>query len=295
MPPPRPRRPGHSRRAQYGLFFGYVAAIAGMVVAALLLVVSVFDPRGFAALQTAVTDMTAPVAGFGRGLRLGGENAVEAIGAYVDAGTRNRAMTAELAAARTRLIEAEAAAFENRRLRGLLGLAREAPGPVAAARLVSSTPGISRRFATIDAGARRGVRPGFPVRAAEGLIGRVDAVGAGSARVQLLTDPGSAVPVRRATDGIPAIAVGLGDGSVELRAPVAGENPFRIGDVIVTSGVGGVFAPGIPIGTVARLTAEGALLVPRADPARVDVALVYPLALVPMPAPAPLPDPDEGE
>ncbi|NJC33228.1 rod shape-determining protein MreC [Sphingomonas jejuensis] len=288
MPPPR-SRPGHSRRAQYGLFFGYVAAVTGMLVAALLLVASVLDPRGYNAIATAATDVTAPLQGGGRGVGRALQDAVDGIAAYVEAGSKNRLLTRELADSRTRLIAAAATERQNRELRALLGISAARPDPVAAARIVGSTPVGGRRFATIDAGASSGVRPGQPVLAAPGLVGRVEAVGQWSARVQLLTDGGNVVPVRRATDGLAGIATGTGDGAIDVRPLVSGANPFRQGDVIVTSGVGGVYAPGIPIGTVSRLTPDGALVRPRADPSAIDFALVYPLYLQPLPPPPPPP------
>ncbi len=54
MAPPKNRRPGFSRRAQYGLFLGYVIAAAGALVGAILLVISAIDPTGFASLRMAV-------------------------------------------------------------------------------------------------------------------------------------------------------------------------------------------------------------------------------------------------
>src|SRR3546814_2801570 len=61
MAPPKNRRPGFSRRAQYGLFLGYVIAVAGALVGAILLVVSAIDPTGFASLRMAAAEATAPV------------------------------------------------------------------------------------------------------------------------------------------------------------------------------------------------------------------------------------------
>ena len=66
MAPPKNRRLGFSRRAQFGLFLGYVIAVGGALVAVLLLAIAIVDPRGFAALRGAALDATAPVAGAGR-------------------------------------------------------------------------------------------------------------------------------------------------------------------------------------------------------------------------------------
>ena len=62
MAPPSKRRPGHDRKAQYGLFVSYVIAIGVVAVGILLLIISIADPQGFAVLRTAGAETTRPVA-----------------------------------------------------------------------------------------------------------------------------------------------------------------------------------------------------------------------------------------
>ena len=93
----------------------------------------------------------------------------------------------------------------------------------------------------------------------------------------LIVDPSSTVPVRLVRDGTPAMAVGRGDGTLELRTLEVGVNPFRRGDMLVTSGVGGIYPPGIPVAQVIGIQGEITLARPLATPARVDYALVQPL------------------
>jgi rod shape-determining protein MreC len=118
------------------------------------------------------------------------------------------------------------------------------------------------------------VAVGQPVRAPEGLIGRVLETGRWAARVLLVTDGASSIPVRLVRDGTPALAVGRGDGTIELRTLEVGANPFQVGDVLVTSGIGGIFPPNIPVARVTRLDGDSALAAPIADPARADFAIV---------------------
>src|SRR5947199_7583143 len=61
MAPPRNRRPGFSRRAQYSLFLGYVIAVAGSLVGAVLLALATLDPPAFAALRASMGEVTTPV------------------------------------------------------------------------------------------------------------------------------------------------------------------------------------------------------------------------------------------
>lgn len=274
MARPANRRPGYSRRAQYGLFFGYVATVSGAIVALLLLIISAVDPQGFSTLKGAVADATYPISVGGRAVIRTVTDAGSNIGAYIDAAGKVRTLEAQVKANETRLQQARAIAVENARLKRLLGAIEQGVEPVVTARLVSSTGSSIRRFAVLSAGATSGVRNGMPVRGPEGLVGRIVATGALTARVALITDGGTVVPVMRNRDGVPAIATGTGDGGIDIRALGAESNPFRRGDVLVTSGAGGIYPPNTPVAIVTRVSRDAALAVPLADPARLDYALV---------------------
>ena len=277
MAPPINRRVGFSRRAQFGLFLGYVIAVGGALIAVLLLAVAIIDPRGFSALRGAALDGTAPVAGAGRSAVRGAGGIVSRIGDYFRAGSQNAQLGRELAEARRELIRRQALEYENRRLLALLGLARATGDVVTRARIVASSYDSPRRLATLSAGRTAGVMPGQPVRSADGLIGRVLETGRWAARVMLITDGASNVPVRLVRDGTPALAVGRGDGTIELRTLEVGQNPFRRGDILVTSGVGGIFPPNIPVAVVTASEGDTAIARPVADPARMDFAIVQPI------------------
>ena len=98
-----------------------------------------------------------------------------------------------------------------------------------------------------------------------------------ASRVLLLTDGESAVPVRIPRNAIAALITGRGDGSLEIRGLAAGGLPFRRGDVAVTSGTGGVYAPNIPVAVVTAVRGDRAIAFPLADPALADFAVVYPI------------------
>ncbi|MBV9930802.1 MAG: rod shape-determining protein MreC [Alphaproteobacteria bacterium] len=278
MAPPSTRRPGFSRRAQYGLFFGYVIAVAGVMFAVLLLLVAVVDPTGFAALKGASLDVTRPITAGGRGV----VNFFGGIGGsvrdYFQAGSQNADLRKQLAAERQRLIQARVVEGENRHLRALLKLDQDNPGTVAVTRIVGSSFTSIRRLATLSAGSGAGIRVGEPVRAAEGLIGRVIETGHFASRALLVSDPASSVPVRLVRDGTPALAVGHGDGTIDLKTLEVGQNPFRRGDVLVTSGIGGVYPPGIPVAVIAAVQKDRTIAKPLADPSRIDFAMVLPIA-----------------
>ena len=109
------------------------------------------------------------------------------------------------------------------------------------------------------------------MRSPDGLIGRVLETGRWASRVMQITDAASNVPVRLVRDGTPALAVGRGDGTIELRTLEVGQNPFRRGDLLVTSGVGGLYPPNIPVAVVTGHDGERAIGRPLADPARIDL------------------------
>lgn len=274
MAPPPNRRPGFSRKAQYSLFAAYVLAVAGAALAGLLLVISIADPTGFAALRSAGAEITAPVARFFNSIRRTTNDAATNVSAYFDAASKNAALTAETKKNRIKLIEAKAIRIENLRLRSLLKIVDDTPEQVAVGRLISSTGSSSRRVATLSIGSNYNVVSAQPVRGSDGLIGRIIEVGPTTARVLLITDAENLVPVMRASDGLPAFATGLANGMVIIKPINLGESPFHPGDLIVTSGNGGLYPPNIPFARVIEKTGEGALARPMADPSNTPYAIV---------------------
>ena len=289
MAPPSTRRAGFSRRAQMGLFLSYVLAVGGVLFAGLLLVIAIVDPTGFNALKGVALDVTSPVSSAGRsvGRFFGGLG--DSVGNYVQAGGQNAELKRRLQESRRKLIEAQATELENKRLKALLRLTGETRDPVAVTRIVGSSFASVRRLATLSAGASSGVRPGQPVRSADGLVGRVIEAGRWASRVLLVADSASNVPVRLVRDGTPAIATGHGDGTIDLKTLEVGRNPFRRGDVLVTSGVGGVYPPDIPVAVVVSVDGDRTLAKPLADPSNVEYAVVLhiyqPLADLPLSEP----------
>jgi rod shape-determining protein MreC len=126
----------------------------------------------------------------------------------------------------------------------------------------------------------------MPVRGPNGLVGRVLETGPIAARVLLVTDPESLVPVRRTRDGMPAIAAGRGDGRVDIRSVNATNVRFAPGDMFVTSGTGGLYAPGVPVAQVERAGADSVVAIPFAAPDALDFALVE-RPFMPLPPPPP--------
>ncbi|WP_277984261.1 rod shape-determining protein MreC [Sphingomonas faeni] len=287
MAPARDRRTGFSRRRQYGVFMGYVLAVAGAVVGLVLLVASTFNPPAFSALRMGVAGVTTPVS---TGLATIGTSISgipDAIGNYFLVKQENVALRADRERTRALLMRARTIAYDNRRLRSLLAIRERSTVPVVTARLVSSSASSGRRYALLNAGRWSGVRPGMPVRGPDGLIGRVVETGPNAARILLLSDGDSIVPVRRTRDGMPAIAAGRGDGMIDIRSVNATNVRFNAGDLFVTTGTGGIYAPGVPVARVTKAGSDSVMARTFADPDTLDFALVERM-FMPVPPPRPV-------
>tara|TARA_R110000772_G_scaffold61838_29_gene139203 strand:- start:1098 stop:2006 length:909 start_codon:yes stop_codon:yes gene_type:complete len=277
MAPPKNRRPGFSKRAQYSIFASYLLGILGAVVGLLLLLISIFDPQGFSVLRTIGAEATAPVSKTISEVGGATGNVGENISAYFNAASKNAAMKRELEKSRIEILEARSLKQENERLKRLLDLEKEVPDAIGMARLISSTASSSRRMATLGLGSTDGILIGQPVRAPEGLVGRVLEAGPTTARILLVSDGQNVTPVKRASDELPAFATGRGDGTVDVRPINIGTNPFKGGDLLITSGSGGLYAPGIPVAVVIRKTDTGAIARILANSAKVSHVIVQPM------------------
>jgi rod shape-determining protein MreC len=256
------------------VFFGFIAVIAGLIVGLTLLAVSMVAPRSFASIRGAALDVTAPISSGLHGVTNTFEGLVGGAGNYWDAAHQNAQLKRETRLMRQRIIEAQAIRQENIQLKAALGLRDRSDTAVATGRIVGSSLSSSRRFAILSVGASRGVRSGMPVRSGEGLIGRVIDAGNFASRILLVSDRSNIVPARLLRAPIPVISQGRGDGTVDVRPLEVGRNPFRRGDIIISSGTGGLYPPLIPIARIVRLDDDGAVAIPLADPSNTSFALV---------------------
>jgi rod shape-determining protein MreC len=139
---------------------------------------------------------------------------------------------------------------ESRGLEELLGYARRRPEfQYIAAAVIGKDPSPFLHYIIIDHGSDEGIRRGMPVVTESGLVGRIDAVTAGAARVQLITDPGSIVNVKLQSQRINAQINGSITGEINLDM-VPQDTNLESGEVILTSGLGGNYPADILIGQV---------------------------------------------
>jgi rod shape-determining protein MreC len=269
-------RPGWSRRAQYGLFFSFLAVIAGIIVGLVLLMLSLVAPQTFQRVRGAALDVTGPVAGSLHEVTATVEGVFTGAGNYWDAASQNAELKKENKAMLRRMVEARAIFQENVQLKATLQLREHERSTIAVGRIVGSSFNSPRRFAILSSGSKDGVAVGMPVRSADGLVGRIIDVGTLASRVLLVSDRANIVPARLLRNGIPVIAQGRGDGTIDVRPLEVGRNPFRRGDIIVSSGTGGLYPPSVPVARVVKLQGDDAIALPLADPATTSFAIVEP-------------------
>ncbi|MCC5068720.1 rod shape-determining protein MreC [Xanthomonas campestris] len=162
-----------------------------------------------------------------------------------------RALRNQLLVANARLTRLQTAALDNAQLRELLNVAERRGLDVQLAPILDIDLDPTRQRLLLDAGSRDGVLMGQAVIDAGGLMGQVIEVTPLHSTVLLLTDPDHAVPVSVARNGVRLIVYGRGD-RLELRdIPLSAG--VQVGDEIVTSGLGGRFPAGFPVGKVSEL------------------------------------------
>ena len=139
MAPPSSRRSGHSRRAQYSVFTGYVVAGIGALIGGVLLGISLWQPQAFSGLRNGANEVVAPAGSATSVVRNNGRGFFDSIAGYLKAGSEHATLKEEVELARIRLAEAEAVEQENARLKALLDLKDNEVEPVTVSRLVGST------------------------------------------------------------------------------------------------------------------------------------------------------------
>lgn len=165
----------------------------------------------------------------------------------------NARLSRDLQITAARLHRLQAVARENQRLRDLLGGTRGYRLNVQFAGLLDIDLDPSRQRVLLDLGSDAGARVGQALIDAGGLVGQVIEVTPRRATALLVTDPDHAVPVQVVRSGLRLIAYGTGSPD-RLQVPnVPQSGDIRVGDELVTSGIGGRFPAGFPVGTVSAL------------------------------------------
>lgn len=139
-----------------------------------------------------------------------------------------------------------------KRLQDLLNLKDSYSLQSTGARIISSSTDSWSSTVTINSGSASGLTVGMPVMASNGVIGQIVECGATSSTVRLLTDENSSVSAMIQSSRAQGMLKGSATGQVTLDM-IASDQEVSVGDVVVTSGLGGVFPKGLPLGKVTNV------------------------------------------
>ena len=226
-----------------------------------MLIAGKTDQTMFESLRTGLSDVAAPVLDVASRPLGAVEGAIDQVRGFIGVYQENRRLEED----NQRLLQWQQVALkltaENRQLQGLLKVVPDRAISYVTARVIANSGGAYVRTVMINAGSQTGLARGQAVVTGDGLVGRLTEVGSRAARVLLITDLNSRIPVK--IEGSHTGAVLAGDNSERPRLLYVGApEALKIGDRVVTSGEGGVFPPDLPVGMVSAVGPAG----PRVEP-----------------------------
>ena len=193
---------------------------------------------------------------------------------------RNAELEAEVSRLQGQVIDLQQKVSEAEILAALVDFSRASPeSTYKGAAVVGRDPSPFLHYIIINRGSNDGILRGMPVVTNQGLIGRVDAVIADAARVQLITDPASAINIRLRNADTDAVLIGSVTGDLSLDM-ISQDATVEAGDVVLTSGLGGGYPPDLIVGQVLNIRKrdyelfQQAIIQPAVDFARLEIVLV---------------------
>ncbi|MFP3867320.1 MAG: rod shape-determining protein MreC [Desulfobacteraceae bacterium] len=217
----------------------------------ILITSSLRYPHPLRPVETVVISLTAPVL---KGLTILGRSVQKVWTGYfylVGVQQENQALRQQVQEYAEKELRYREALLANERLERLLELKSQMAVPVTGARVIGYDPSVWFKCALIDQGEAEGVQWGMPVLAAEGIVGRVIESYPHYAKVMFLLDRNSAVDALVQRNRMRGILEGEGGNRCYLRY-ISKNADVRFGDLILASGVGGIYPPGMALGKVTR-------------------------------------------
>lgn len=187
--------------------------------------------------------------------------------------TQNQELHNQVQTLQLALLRQQALEQENAQLRELHAALPPLIKKFLVAEVIGVDSGTLRQRLIINKGRQQGVQSNEPVVDGAGILGQVAHVGPWSSEVILITDPEHAIPVQVARNGLRTIAVGAGNADELLLPYLAANSDVKSGDLLTSSGLGGVFPAGYPVGRITGIRREANQLLAqvRAEPrARID-------------------------
>ncbi|MGR9106642.1 MAG: rod shape-determining protein MreC [Gammaproteobacteria bacterium] len=185
-----------------------------------------------------------------------GQEWLDSLTDYKSLVEENRKLKEEQLVYKTRLLKFSALEKENIRLRDLLDSSFKLGEQVLVGELLAVNLDPYKHTVLVDKGTRFGVFVGQPVLDANGVVGQVYRANPLDSEIVLISDPSHAIPVQVNRNGLRTIAVGTGKIN-ELSLPFLPNNvDIQAGDLIITSGLGGVFPQGYPVGVISEVSPQ---------------------------------------
>lgn len=258
-----------------------LALLVGIALA--LMIISQSAPDTLERFRSGVTDVVTPIVAFFSRPSATVSDIVDRVESLATLQAENATLKENNERLRKWQTLAQKLQRENDELRAALRVVPDPRASFVTARVAGEAGGPYVRTALLDAGAAEGIKKGQAVLGGDGLVGRIIDVGNSSARVLLVTDLNSRLPVFVEPSRERAVLAGDNSSSPRLEF-LAPEAKIGVNDRIVTSGEGGVLPPGLPVGTVAAVEGGGAVVRLAAQWERLEFVSVLDYEL-----PAPLP------
>jgi rod shape-determining protein MreC len=229
----------------------FILLSTGIGILAALIIFSLNVPHNRQAniVERAVMNITAPLlrpayitAGFV-------EDAWDSYVRVVDAHRENLRLREDIRGLNERVREGREILLKNQRLERLLDMKKRISAPMVAASVIGEDATPWFRTMLLDRGSDSGVREGMAVVAADGVVGQIIKVAASTARVVLLTDSASGISATIQRSRARGVVKGKGEMVCALEFTTRDED-VKVGDMVITSGIGGIFLQGLPIGEV---------------------------------------------
>jgi rod shape-determining protein MreC len=227
-----------------------------LLLAVGIMLIGKADPALYERTRSAIADIATPVIGALSSPVAAGAELIDEGKHLLAAYDENTVLRAENERLRRWHAAAQALQSENTRLRDLLNFTAEPAASYISGRVIGDSGGAFLRSVLINVGARDGVRKGVAAVDSNGLIGRVAEVGHRSARILLVTDLNSRIPVLVGESRERAILAGDNSDQASLKY-LPPERSIGPGALVVTSGHGGAFPAGLPVGKVVAIGDDG--------------------------------------
>jgi rod shape-determining protein MreC len=229
---------------------GAVYVIVPLLVFQLVLLsVQIQNPSGMTPIKTLFLAVQAPLVNVASNVLAGIQNAWRGYFWLVDVRTDNERLENRVRQLEMLNSSLEEVKQENDRLRHLLSIKNEAELKTIEARVIARTPGFLSNVLYINRGASHGVTVDSPVLAGHRIVGRIVLVAGGQSQVQLITNPDASIGVMMEQTRTPGVLSGTGESHLELNY-ISTTEEIRTGDVVLSSGLDGIFPKGFLVGRV---------------------------------------------